>query len=65
MYYQLNALEEKLSVIEMTNSALREDIASITIKTDYEPIKSQVLETLQFINNKLQISSNSLTRTKF
>lgn len=59
MYAQLNAMEEKLLEIENSNTALREDIASITIKTDYEPLKNQVFDVVKELNERLTSGSKS------
>lgn len=58
MYAQLNAMEEKLLEIENSNTALREDIASITIKTDYEPLKKQVFDVVKELNERLSSSGS-------
>ncbi|XP_026320248.1 intraflagellar transport protein 74 homolog [Hyposmocoma kahamanoa] len=53
MYTRLNALEEELAQLENRKTVLEEDIASITLKADYEPLKKQAMEELATLNKKL------------
>lgn len=53
MYTKLNALEEELAQLENRKTVLDEDIASITLKADYEPLKKQAMEELSAFNKKL------------
>ncbi|CAH2102192.1 unnamed protein product [Euphydryas editha] len=50
MYAKLNSLEEQIAQLENRKTVLEEDIASITLKADYEPIKKEVLEELAALN---------------
>ncbi|KAF9413582.1 hypothetical protein HW555_008227 [Spodoptera exigua] len=52
MYTKLNALEEQLAQLETRKTVLEEDIASITLKADYEPLKKQAIEELAILNKK-------------
>lgn len=53
MYAKLNNLEEQLSQLENKKTVLEEDIASITLKADYEPLKKQALDELAALNKKI------------
>ncbi|CAH0695463.1 unnamed protein product [Spodoptera exigua] len=53
MYTKLNALEEQLAQLETRKTVLEEDIASITLKADYEPLKKQAIEELATLNKKI------------
>ncbi|KAH9628363.1 hypothetical protein HF086_015893 [Spodoptera exigua] len=53
MYTKLNALEEQLAQLETRKTVLEEDIASITLKADYEPLKKQAIEELAILNKKI------------
>lgn len=53
MYTRLNALEEELAQLENRKTVLDEDIASITLKADYEPLKKQAMDELAALNKKL------------
>lgn len=53
MYAKLNTLEEQLAQLEERKTVLEEDIASITLKADYEPIKKQAMEELAVLNKKI------------
>ncbi|KAI5645010.1 hypothetical protein NE865_02984 [Phthorimaea operculella] len=53
MYSKLNALEEQLASLETRKTVLEEDIASITLKADYEPLKKQAMEELAVLNKKI------------
>ncbi|GBP68084.1 Intraflagellar transport protein 74 homolog [Eumeta japonica] len=53
MYVKLNSMEEKLAQLESRKTVLEEDIASITLKGDYEPIKKQAIEELAKLNKKI------------
>ncbi|CAH2050773.1 unnamed protein product, partial [Iphiclides podalirius] len=53
MYATLNSLEDQVAQLENRKTILEEDIASITLKADYEPIKKQALEELAVLNQKL------------
>lgn len=53
MYTKLNALEEELAQLENRKTVLDEDIASITLKADYEPLKKQAMEELAALNKKV------------
>ncbi|XP_068626940.1 intraflagellar transport protein 74 homolog [Battus philenor] len=53
MYAKLNALEDQVAHLENRKTVLEEDIASITLKADYEPIKKQALEELSNLNKKI------------
>lgn len=53
MYAKLNSLEDQLSQLETRKTVLEEDIASITLKADYEPIKKQAMSELAALNKKI------------
>ncbi|CAH0766203.1 unnamed protein product [Diatraea saccharalis] len=53
MYAKLNSLEEQLAQLESRKTVLEEDIASITLKADYEPLKKQALEELANLNRRI------------
>lgn len=53
MITKLNALEEQLAQLENRKTVLEEDIASITLKVDYEPLKKQAMEELAALNKKI------------
>lgn len=53
MYTKLNALEEQLAQLETRKTVLEEDIASITLKADYEPLKKQAIDELALLNKKI------------
>ncbi|XP_022821387.1 intraflagellar transport protein 74 homolog [Spodoptera litura] len=53
MYTKLNALEEQLAQLETRKTVLEEDIASITLKADYEPLKKQAIDELAMLNKKI------------
>ncbi|XP_060807667.1 intraflagellar transport protein 74 homolog [Amyelois transitella] len=53
MYAKLNSLEEQLAQLESRKAVLEEDIASITLKADYEPLKKQAMEVLAALNRKI------------
>ncbi|KAL0850877.1 hypothetical protein ABMA28_006786 [Loxostege sticticalis] len=59
MYTRLNNLEEELAQLETRKTVLEEDIASITLKADYEPLKKQALEELASLNKKIIEDLNS------
>uniref|UniRef100_A0A2A4IWW8 Myosin tail domain-containing protein n=1 Tax=Heliothis virescens TaxID=7102 RepID=A0A2A4IWW8_HELVI len=50
MYAKLNALEDQLAQLENRKTVLEEDIASITLKADYEPLKKQAMDELAELN---------------
>ncbi|XP_049882410.1 intraflagellar transport protein 74 homolog isoform X1 [Pectinophora gossypiella] len=60
MYVKLNALEEQLAQLESRKTVLEEDIASITLKADYEPLKKQALEELAALNKKIIEDLNNI-----
>ncbi|KAJ2948052.1 hypothetical protein O0L34_g9849 [Tuta absoluta] len=60
MYSKLNALEEQLASLETRKTVLEEDIASITLKADYEPLKKQAMEELAVLNKKIIEDLNSV-----
>ncbi|XP_061385809.1 intraflagellar transport protein 74 homolog [Danaus plexippus] len=53
MYAKLNILEERLAQLENRKTILEEDIASITLKADYEPIKKEAFAELAALNKKI------------
>ncbi|XP_046978887.1 intraflagellar transport protein 74 homolog [Vanessa cardui] len=53
MYAKLNSLEEQLAQLENRKTVLEEDIASITLKADYEPIKKEAMTELAALNKKI------------
>lgn len=53
MYAKLNSLEEQIAQLENRKTVLEEDIASITLKADYEPIKNEALEELAALNKRI------------
>ncbi|XP_047545079.1 intraflagellar transport protein 74 homolog [Vanessa atalanta] len=53
MYAKLNSLEENLAQLENRKTVLEEDIASITLKADYEPIKKEAMTELAALNKKI------------
>ncbi|XP_045459676.1 intraflagellar transport protein 74 homolog [Melitaea cinxia] len=53
MYAKLNSLEEQIAQLESRKTVLEEDIASITLKADYEPIKNEALEELAALNKRI------------
>lgn len=53
MYAKLNALEEQLAQLENRKTVLEEDIASITLKADYEPLKKQVMDEVAALNKNI------------
>lgn len=53
MYAKLNGLEDQLAQLENRKTVLEEDIASITLKADYEPLKKQAIEELASLNKKI------------
>ncbi|KAL4716826.1 hypothetical protein ACJJTC_012637 [Scirpophaga incertulas] len=53
MYAKLNSLEDQLAQLETRKTVLEEDIASITLKADYEPLKKQALDELEKLNNMI------------
>ncbi|XP_050362720.1 intraflagellar transport protein 74 homolog [Nymphalis io] len=53
MYAKLNSLEEHLAQLENRKTVLEEDIASITLKADYEPIKKEAMNELAALNKKI------------
>ncbi|RVE51132.1 hypothetical protein evm_004275 [Chilo suppressalis] len=59
MYAKLNSLEEQIAQLESRKIVLEEDIASITLKADYEPLKKQALEELANLNKKIIEDLNS------
>ncbi|XP_063548316.1 intraflagellar transport protein 74 homolog [Cydia strobilella] len=59
MYAKLNKLEDQLAQLEDRKTVLEEDIASITTKGDYEPIKKKALEELAELNKKIIEDLNS------
>lgn len=59
MYSKLNSLEDQVANLENRKSILEEDIASITLKADYEPIKKEALEVLEQLNQKIIEDLNS------
>lgn len=60
MYTKLNQLEEQLAQLESRKTVLEEDIASITLKADYEPLKKQAMEELAALNKKIIEDLNSV-----
>ncbi|XP_037298487.1 intraflagellar transport protein 74 homolog [Manduca sexta] len=59
MYAKLNSLEEQLAQLESRKTILEEDIASITLKADYKPLKKQAMEELAALNKKIIEDLNS------
>ncbi|XP_039759620.1 intraflagellar transport protein 74 homolog [Pararge aegeria] len=59
MYGKLNSLEEQLAQLENRKTILEEDIASITLKADYEPIKKEAMKELAALNKKIIEDLNS------
>ncbi|KPJ16488.1 Intraflagellar transport protein 74-like [Papilio machaon] len=59
MYAKLNSLEDQVANLENRKTILEEDIASITLKADYEPIKKEALEVLEQLNQKIIEDLNS------
>ncbi|CAB3241070.1 unnamed protein product [Arctia plantaginis] len=53
MYAKLNALEDQLAQLETRKTVLEEDIASITMKADYEPLKKQAMDELALLNKRI------------
>ncbi|KAG7310434.1 hypothetical protein JYU34_003210 [Plutella xylostella] len=53
MYVKLNTMEDQLSQLETRKTILEEDIASITLKADYEPIKKEAFTELATLNKKI------------
>lgn len=53
MYAKLNILEEELAQLESRKTVLEEDIASITLKADYEPLKKEALNEMAALNKKI------------
>lgn len=53
MYAKLNGLEEELAQLENRKTVLEEDIASITLKADYAPLKKQAMDELNTLNKKI------------
>ncbi|XP_050681924.1 intraflagellar transport protein 74 homolog isoform X1 [Leptidea sinapis] len=53
MYAKLNSLEDQEVQLESRKMVLEEDIASITLKADYEPIKKEALSELATLNKKI------------
>ncbi|KAJ8735798.1 hypothetical protein PYW07_007418 [Mythimna separata] len=60
MYAKLNSLEDQLAQLENRKTILEEDIASITLKADYEPLKKQAIEELATLNKKIIEDLNSV-----
>lgn len=60
MYAKLNSLEDQLAQLETRKIVLEEDIASITLKADYEPLKKQAMEELEALNKKIIEDLNSV-----
>lgn len=60
MYAKLNSLEDQLAQLETRKTVLEEDIASITLKADYEPLKKQAMEELEALNKKIIEDLNSV-----
>lgn len=60
MYAKLNNLEDELAQLETRKTVLEEDIASITLKADYEPLKKQAMEELETLNKKIIEDLNSV-----
>ncbi|CAK1602354.1 unnamed protein product [Parnassius mnemosyne] len=59
MYAKLNSLEDQVAHLENRKTVLEEDIASITLKADYEPLKKQAMEELSLLNKKIIEDLNS------
>lgn len=53
MYVKLNTMEDQLSQLETRKTILEEDISSITLKADYEPIKKEAFTELATLNKKI------------
>ncbi|XP_022130307.2 intraflagellar transport protein 74 homolog isoform X1 [Pieris rapae] len=53
MYVKLNSLEEQLGQLENRKTILEEDITSINLKADYEPLKKETFEDLLILNKKI------------
>ncbi|XP_038208103.1 intraflagellar transport protein 74 homolog [Zerene cesonia] len=53
MYAKLNNLEDQLAQLENRKTILEEDIASITLKADYEPLKKEAMGELAVLNKKI------------
>ncbi|KAJ0182326.1 hypothetical protein K1T71_001695 [Dendrolimus kikuchii] len=60
MYTKLNNMEEQLVQLESRKTVLEEDIASITLKADYEPLKKQAMDELAELNKKIIEDMNSV-----
>ena len=60
MYAKLNGLEDQLAQLENRKTVLEEDIASITLKADYEPLKKQAIDELATLNKKIIEDLNSV-----
>ncbi|KOB73338.1 Uncharacterized protein OBRU01_10766 [Operophtera brumata] len=52
--------DDQLAQIEARKTVLEEDIASITLKADYEPLKKQAMEELEALNKKIIEDLNSV-----
>ncbi|CAH0727545.1 unnamed protein product, partial [Brenthis ino] len=59
MYVKLNNLEEELAQLENRKTILEEDIASITLKADYEPIKREAMSEVAVLNKKIMEDLNN------
>ncbi|CAH4031372.1 unnamed protein product [Pieris brassicae] len=53
MYVKLNSLEEQLGQLENRKTILEEDITSINLRADYEPIKKEAFRDLLSLNKKI------------
>ncbi|CAF4796814.1 unnamed protein product [Pieris macdunnoughi] len=53
MYVKLNSLEEQLGQLENRKTILEEDITSINLKADYEPLKKEAFGDLLSLNKKI------------
>ncbi|CAG9136351.1 unnamed protein product [Plutella xylostella] len=53
MYVKLNTMEDQMSQLETRKTILEEDISSITLKADYEPIKKEAFTELATLNKKI------------
>lgn len=60
MYAKLNALEDQLAQLETRKTVLEEDIASITMKADYEPLKKQAMDELALLNKRIIEDLNNI-----
>lgn len=60
MYAKLNSLEDQLAQLDTRKTVLEEDIASITLKADYEPLKKQAMDELEALNKKIIEDLNSV-----